>query len=100
MNLLAHAVLSPLDESGVMAGNLVADWVKGRARLGLPVELRRGMALHRRIDAFTDSHALVNGCVGSLEERWGRYGAVLVDIFFDYVLCQQWERHCGPSLTR
>lgn len=96
MNLLAHALLSP-DEPAVMVGNLVADWVKGRARQVLPEGVRRGMALHQRIDAFTDAHPVVERCAGFLEGRWGRYSPVLVDILFDHVLATEWERWSGRA---
>jgi acyl carrier protein phosphodiesterase len=91
MNLLAHALLSPA-EPAVMVGNLTADWVKGRARAGLPAEVRRGMELHGRIDAFTDAHGAVERCAALLEPTWGRYAAVLVDVLFDHVLSAQWGR--------
>jgi acyl carrier protein phosphodiesterase len=93
MNLLAHALLSP-DDPAVLAGNLTADWVKGRARHGLPAEMRRGMDLHGRIDAFTDAHRLVGRCAALLTPAWGRYAAVLVDILFDHVLSAEWPRWC------
>ena len=93
MNLLSHAVLSP-PEPGPLVGNLIADWVKGRARLALPVEWRIGMALHRRIDAFTDTHPVVNRCSALLAPRWGRYAPVLVDIFLDHCLSVDWARYC------
>ncbi len=92
MNLLAHALLSPPD-SGLLFGNLTADWVKGRARQVLPTDVRRGMELHQRIDAFTDVHPLVERCAGMLEEKWGRYSPVLVDLFFDHVLSVDWAEH-------
>src|SRR3954462_12933413 len=93
MNLLAHALLSPPDP-GMLVGNLVADWVKGRARLALPPALRAGMALHQRIDTFTDTHPLVERCCDLLSPAWGRYSPVLVDIFFDHALCAAWGDFC------
>ena len=93
MNLLSHAVLSP-PVPGILVGNLTADWVKGRARHGLPEALKRGVELHRRIDAFTDMHPVVERCAGMLEGNWGRYSPVLVDIFFDHVLSSTWGQHC------
>ena len=96
MNLLAHAFLSP-DEPAVMVGNLTADWVKGRARLALPEGVRRGMALHQRIDAFTDAHPLVEHCAALLEPKWGRYSPVLVDLLFDHVLSVDWGWWSGRA---
>jgi acyl carrier protein phosphodiesterase len=98
MNLLAHALLSPPHAPpGVLVGNLTADWVKGRARHDLPEDLRAGVALHRRIDAFTDTHPLVDHCSALFEPAWGRYSPVLVDVFFDHVLSVEWERHAAEA---
>ena len=93
MNLLAHALLSP-PNPGMLVGNLTADWVKGRARLALPPALRAGMALHQRIDSFTDTHPLVDHCSNLLTANWGRYSPVLVDIFFDHALSTCWTTFC------
>lgn len=92
MNFLAHAHLSP-PIPAVLLGNMVADFVRGRARLALPPEMQVGIALHRHIDAYTDTHPQVLHCAALLEPRWGRYSVVLVDIFFDYVLAKHWGEH-------
>jgi acyl carrier protein phosphodiesterase len=99
MNLLAHAVLSP-PHAGVLVGNITADWVKGKSRHALPADLREGIELHRRIDAFTDMHPLVERCAGLLEGNWGRYAPVLVDILLDHVLSTAWEAHCPVPRER
>src|ERR1051325_3083749 len=93
MNLLAHALLSPADPE-ILVGNLTADWVKGRARRGLPAGILAGMKLHGRIDAFTDVHPIVTTCADLLSPAWGRYAPVLVDILFDHVLSVQWADWC------
>ncbi len=92
MNFLAHAYLSP-PEPGVLVGNVVADFVKGRVRHTLPADLQQGIRLHRRIDAFTDLHPLVLRCAEILADRWGRYATILVDIFFDHCLAAQWPSY-------
>ncbi len=93
MNLLSHALLTPPfpDEPGVLVGNVVADWIKGRARLEMPEAVQKGMWLHGRIDVFMDTHELMGQCSALLSERWGRYAEVLVDIFFDHCLAARWE---------
>lgn len=98
MNLLAHAFLSPADEQ-ILMGNVVADWVKGRARLALPAGVRAGMELHRRIDAFADAHAGMHAAVAALEGKWGRYSPVLADVFFDHVLAAEWAAHSAVPLA-
>jgi acyl carrier protein phosphodiesterase len=100
MNLLAHALLTPSPPSpaGVLVGNLTADWIKGRARLALSADLQAGIAIHRRIDAFTDMHPLVEQCSSLLAPRWNRYAPVLVDIFFDHILSVEWSRYASAPL--
>jgi acyl carrier protein phosphodiesterase len=98
MNLLAHALLSPLDEDQVLVGNLAADWIKGRARRGVPAGIQAGFVLHRHIDTFTDTHPLVGVCTARLSEKWNRYAGILVDIFFDHVLAAHWQRYAAEPL--
>jgi len=100
MNLLAHALLSPPNDPAALFGNLTADWVKGRARLCLPANIRRGMEIHQRIDVFTDMHPNVQLCADLLEEKWGRYAPILVDVLFDHVLSLEWARHCRTGRTK
>ncbi|HVX84513.1 MAG TPA: ACP phosphodiesterase [Phycisphaerae bacterium] len=97
MNLLAHAFLSPADDA-MLAGNVVADWVKGRARRALPAGMRAGLELHGRIDRFADAHAGMHRAAAALEGRWGRYSPVLADVFFDHVLAAGWGEHSQDPL--
>lgn len=89
MNLLAHAYLSP-PEGDVRVGNVVADWVKGRARHALPPGMQEGFVLHRQIDDFADTHPAMERAAGALSGRWGRYAPVLADVLFDHVLAARW----------
>ena len=93
MNLLAHALLSPPNDPAALFGNLTADWVKGRARQSLHASIRRGMEIHQQIDIFTDLHPAVHQCSNLLEEKWGRYSPILVDVLFDHVLSLEWSHH-------
>lgn len=99
MNFLAHAYLSPPDQPGVLVGNVIADFVKGRARFTLPADLQRGFDLHRRIDTFTDTHPIPAHCADLLDSNWGRYAPVLVDIFFDHILAAEWAAHHAQPLA-
>lgn len=62
--------------------------------------MQQGMALHQRIDAFTDAHAAVEACADLLAPRWQRYAPILVDILFDHVLSEMWEQFCGMPRER
>ena len=58
MNYLAHFHLSNNDKN-LIIGNYIADDVKGKAYLNYPTEIQHGIILHRKIDAFTDTHQIV-----------------------------------------
>lgn len=96
MNFLAHALLSPPEEE-ILVGNLTADFIKGQARRQLPAGIQAGIALHQRIDSFTDTHPLVYRCAEMFEGKWNRYAPILVDVFFDHCLARRWEDyHARP----
>ncbi len=99
MNLLAHALLSPPHNDGLLIGNLTADWIKGRARVAVPPEIRAGFALHRRIDSYTDAHPLVGACADFLAPEWNRYAPILVDVLFDHVLARDFQRFSDEPLA-
>lgn len=69
-------------------GNLLGDFFKGRVEGIEPLELRQGVALHREIDRFTDSHPVVIRSVARLNPGRRRLGGVLVDVFYDHFLAQ------------
>lgn len=97
MNFLAHLYLSDGTPDS-MAGNLMADFLRGRVDPGLPLGIRQGIWLHRQVDAYTDSHAAVRRSVHRLKPRWGRYGLVLVDVLYDYFLASDWDRYSDEPL--
>src|SRR5688572_23110697 len=91
MNFLAHAYLSGDDEH-VMAGNFFADFVKGKQALqAFDTGIARGIALHRQIDSFTDTHAIVAESKKRLKPKYRHYAAVIVDVFYDHFLARNWN---------
>ncbi len=90
MNFLAHALLAG-DEPALIVGGVVGDWIKGTLPGVLPADLARGVALHRAIDNFAESHPAFQRSRSrvSLERR--RYAGVLVDMFYDHVLASNWS---------
>jgi acyl carrier protein phosphodiesterase len=97
MNFLAHAYLSGNDEH-LLVGNFIADFVKGRSALEkFSPEIRRGIALHRSIDAFTDTHPTVALSKDRLRPKYRHYSAVIVDVFYDHFLAMNWSQfHSAP----
>ncbi len=97
MNWLAHALLSEPDLD-FRLGNLLADLVKKRDRVGLSEAFRRGAERHQAIDAFTDSHPVVHTSRARLGGEWGRVSGILVDIFYDHFLADDWACYCDTPL--
>lgn len=89
MNFLAHMYLS-CNDHGLLCGNFLGDFIKNRDLQFLTSEIRKGVKLHRRIDSFTDSHTAVRRCTKILHPTQGKYAPVIVDVYFDYVLYQNW----------
>lgn len=85
MNYLAHAYLS-FGIPEITVGNLISDFVKGRKKLDYPAAIRRGIDLHRAIDAFTDDHAVTRHAKSFFRDAYGLYSAPLTDIVYDHFL--------------
>lgn len=93
MNFLAHISLSG-DNPKIMVGNFIGDFVKGRNLLEqFEPEIARGIALHRAIDEFTDSHPIVTISKNRLRPTYRHYSAVIVDMFYDHLLAKNWEQY-------
>ena len=96
MNFLAHLYLSDsFDEE--MVGNLMADFIVGRVDDHFPPAIRKGIVLHREIDAYTDSHPLVREAKHRLFPTYRHYAAVIMDVFYDHFLAIHWQQfHLDP----
>jgi acyl carrier protein phosphodiesterase len=97
MNLLAHALLASPDAE-LMLGSLIGDFVRGRIDPALPSKVRAGIALHRSIDAYTDSHADVAAARALFVPPYRRYAGILLDVWFDHLLARQWLRYGEDAL--
>ena len=97
MNYLAHARLAG-DEPESVIGNFIGDMVKGRLGDEYPPGVRRGIMMHRRIDAWTDSHERTRECARLVSPRRRRWSRVMVDIFYDHLLARNWDAYSDESL--
>ncbi len=85
MNHLAHALVSGADEDLIL-GSMLGDFVHGRIDGGLPIGVQQGLALHRAVDVFTDSHPVVMTAKGLFQPPYRRYAGIILDIWFDHLL--------------
>jgi len=100
MNFLAHLYLSG-DNQKIMVGNFIGDFVKGRNPIEkFEAEILKGIELHRAIDAFTDSHAIVKKSKVRLREKYRHYAPVIVDVFYDHFLAKYWPDHHTMPLAQ
>jgi acyl carrier protein phosphodiesterase len=97
MNWLAHVYLSELDVEHRL-GNILADVVKGRDRKLLSPGIRRGIACHQLIDAFTDYHPLVIACKFHFSLPYRPYAGIVLDIYFDHLLAVSWNEYADIEL--
>ena len=99
MNFLAHLYLSGDDEN-IMIGNFIADHVKGNNFLPYNERIIQGIKLHRLIDAFTDTHPVVEESKKRLRPNFHKYAPVIVDVFYDYFLARNWKEHHSLNLEQ
>ena len=98
MNFIAHLYLSGIDE-GLIIGNFIADSIKGKNYLEYPAVIQRGILLHRHIDSFTDSHPIVHHSKSLISTKYGHYSGVVIDIFYDHFLTNNWSKYTKESLS-
>ncbi|MBF6608324.1 MAG: acyl carrier protein phosphodiesterase [Flavobacterium sp.] len=89
MNFLAHIYLSGDDEL-IKIGNFMADGIRGKDYLLLPLKVQKGVLLHRNIDSFTDVHPVFRKSTQRLHANYHHYAGVIVDVFYDHFLAKNW----------
>lgn len=92
MNFLAHCALAHPGD-GFLAGGILGDFVKGNIPQSLPLELRAGVRLHRRIDSFSNRLPAMKESVRRFPPPLRRVAPVLLDIVADHCLSLSWTRH-------
>jgi len=97
MNYLAHMVCSN-DSPASMLGNFIADFVKGNGEGRFPREVVEGIRHHRKVDCFTDSHAVFGASRRLISSSRRRYAGVIIDVLYDHFLTIGWDRYCSTGL--
>ena len=89
MNFLAHVFLAG-DDPALQAGGVLGDFCTPAEAAALPAAVRAGIDLHRRIDAFTDRHAVTRRSCARVSATRRRFAGILVDVFYDHHLAVHW----------
>jgi acyl carrier protein phosphodiesterase len=97
VNWLAHAFLSKPDIE-FRLGNLLADLVRGRDRAAMPGAFLDGVRHHQAIDAFTDSHLVVDRSRARIGGDFRNASGILVDVFYDHFLALDWGQYSAEPL--
>ncbi len=93
MNYLGHLYLAD-DTAESLIGNLLGDFVKGSInQLTYPLAIAQGIKLHRKVDIFTDSHAVFRASARRISAARRRFAGIMIDIFYDHFLAKSWSRY-------
>jgi acyl carrier protein phosphodiesterase len=98
MNYLAQLFLAePNPES--LIGNFLGDFVKGSLENIYIEKIRTGIALHRKVDIYTDSHPIFCHSKNLIDRQRSRFAGILIDVFYDHFLANNWHRYSESSLV-
>lgn len=98
MNYLGHLLLSPSDDDALV-GAMLGDFVKGPLGERYPGRVGAAIALHRRLDTFTDAHPRVRESRNRVGPTRRRYAGIMVDLFYDHFLARTWREHHHEPLA-
>ncbi len=95
MNFLAHLHLGRHTDRFLL-GSLLGDFVRGRIEDNSDIdpEVRRGIIVHRKIDAWTDQHPVWQRSRARLTSGRRRFAGIIIDVFYDHFLSRHWDRFC------
>ncbi len=97
MNFLAHGTLASAHDD-LMVGGFLGDFVKGPVPNELPELIGRGVRLHRRIDAFSNTQPHIRASVERLPAQFRRLAPPFIDLLADHFLAADFERLHGEDL--
>jgi len=98
MNYLAHAYLS-FQQPGILVGNMISDFVKGKKKLDYPADVQKGIMLHRMIDGFTDDHEITKAAKLVFKPMVGLYAGAFIDVVYDHFLAKDTQQFLPAGLA-
>ncbi len=97
MNYLAHLYLARHSDDA-MLGALLGDFVKPHSGHAFSPEIEAEIVTHRKVDSFTDSHAIVLDAKALFNGPRRRYAGILLDVFYDHMLAKHWRDYSSTPL--
>lgn len=97
MNFLAHLWLAQRTGTS-LAGAILGDVVRGRDLSAYPGDIALGIRLHRRVDAATDRHPLLEPIKSAFPSGRRRYAGIVLDLAGDHAMTQIWQQLSQESL--
>ena len=92
MNYLAHLFVAG-DHSPDIVGHMLADFVTPRQIAAYAPDIREGIGMHQRVDAFSDDHPACAASRRRFQPPYRRYGGILVDLVYDHFLAKHWDEY-------
>jgi len=77
---------------------MISDFVKGRKKYDYPEEIQQGIALHREIDRFTDTHFATKEAKEIFRPAYRLYAGALIDVVYDHFLALDENEFTDESL--
>ena len=96
MNYLAHAYLS-FGHPGLLTGNMISDFVKGKKKFDYPSEVQQGIELHRAIDQYTDTHIATREAKQVFRAHYRLYSGAFIDVVYDHFLANDRGEFGNPG---
>jgi len=97
MNYLAHLYLSEDSEESVI-GSIIADFVKGLLVDQYNPTVLKAIEVHRKVDAFTDTHVIVLESRKLFSSKRRRFAGIIIDVAFDHFLAKNWSLYSNVEL--
>ena len=98
MNYLAHAFFADPTPASLL-GSLMGDFVKGPLHERYAADVRRAIALHRRIDAITDAHPVTLASRARMAASHRRFAGIIIDVAYDHFLARHWTDYARVPLA-
>ncbi len=90
MNFLVHCWLGR-GEPGLQAGGFLGDFIKGSLDSKVPLNLKRGLLLHRYIDVQSNRLPSMRNTYHRFGTELRRPAPILLDLMADHVFAKYWD---------